>query len=151
MITRLEGIGVTIICVFWVSGTGKCRDFSVATVTTPTTEIKVALASSRIEQARGLGGCKSLPKKSGMYFPFDSKQTPSFWMKGMLMPIDMVWIADGHVVKVDAYVPAPKGQLDQELIHYPAPQPVDAVLEVEAGQAQQYGLQVKAKAEFKKK
>lgn len=126
---------------FWISGFGDCHDFSAGTVKTPTGQLNVAVAENQLDQARGLGGCKSLPKRSGMYFPYMTKQEPVFWMKGMLVPIDIVWIEGNKVVKVDAYIPPPsKGRLDEELIRYSAPRPIDAVLEVEAGKAQEYGL-----------
>lgn len=124
----------------WLSTTGACRNFSAATLATPTTNINIAIAERHIDQARGLGGCKSLPNKTGMYFPYSTKQSPTFWMKGMRMSIDIVWLEGGKVVKVDASLPPPTGQLDQDLTRYPAPRPIDGVLEVAAGKAQEYGL-----------
>ena len=129
-----------VVVAFIISRAGACHDFSQGEVKTSTTRIRVAIAKSQLEQARGLSGCRQLPKNSGMYFPFSPKQTASFWMKGMLMPIDMVWIADNKVVGVSAFVPPPTGKLDVELPRYISPQPVDAVLEVAAGKAESYGL-----------
>src|SRR3989344_576804 len=129
-----------VVVAFIISRAGACHDFSQGEVKTYTTRIRVAIAKSQLEQARGLSGCRQLPKNSGMYFPFSPKQTASFWMKGMLMPIDMVWIADNKVVGVSAFVPPPTGKLDVELPRYISPQPVDAVLEVAAGKAESYGL-----------
>ncbi|MBI3256025.1 MAG: DUF192 domain-containing protein [Candidatus Andersenbacteria bacterium] len=152
-LVSLASAGIIIlaaIITFLLSGTGACRDFSAGVVSTPTTNIKVAIAENHLDQARGLGGCKSLPKKTGMYFPYATKQNPVFWMKGMRMSIDIVWIADGKVVEVDAYIPPPTGQLDQDLIRYSAPRPIDAVLEVAAGKAKEYGLIPGAQIRIKK-
>ncbi|MBI3251338.1 MAG: DUF192 domain-containing protein [Candidatus Andersenbacteria bacterium] len=125
---------------FISSRAGVCRDFSQGEVKTPITRIQVFIAASQLEQARGLSGCQKLPNHSGMYFPFSAKQSASFWMKGMLMPIDIVWLADNKVVGISAFVPPPSGKLDEELPRYVSPQPVDAVLEVAAGKAASYGL-----------
>ncbi len=64
------------------------------------------VADDDAERARGLGGRARLGRDAGMYFvmPGDS---PSFWMKGMRFPLDMIWIRDGRVVDVTARIPPP--------------------------------------------
>ena len=70
-----------------------------------------------------------------MLFVFDAQNvTPVFWMKDMLIPIDIIWINDGKIVKIDTNLQPPKkGTLDKDLTTYGAGQPVDYVLEVSAG------------------
>ena len=57
--------------------------------------IKVELALTPAEQARGLSGRESLKDDEGMLFVFsdqDKNKTHKFWMKDMNFPIDMIWI-----------------------------------------------------------
>jgi uncharacterized membrane protein (UPF0127 family) len=73
-----------------------------------------------------------------MLFLFDPKETPSFWMKDMLFPIDIIFINDGTVVTVYKNVQPP---IDgQNLPLYKPNQPIDDVLEINAGLSEQYGI-----------
>src|SRR3989344_5995676 len=65
-------------------------------------EINIQIADNDEERSKGLSGVTSLGKSEGMLFVFDSKDvTPSFWMKGMKIPLDIIWIDDGKIVKID--------------------------------------------------
>ncbi len=117
-----------------------CSNFHEAKIQTPKTTLSLALAETQEEQSKGLSGCTYLPKNSGMYFPFELKHS-TFWMKNMVMPIDIVWIAKGIVVGIDSNVPFPSPNTDDaKLPAYHSPIAVDAVLEVGAGMAESYGL-----------
>src|SRR5574337_1763101 len=70
--------------------------------------IRVEVARTAREQARGLGGRASLPRGEGMLFPFDAIERRTFWMKGMLIPLDIVWIREGKVVTINANIPPPR-------------------------------------------
>lgn len=118
-----------------------CANFHEKTITVPSGPLFVAIAKTSEQQSHGLGGCKYIPKRSGMLFPLSERREATFWMKGMRMPIDIVWIADNRVIGVDRNVPYPTGDVaGGELPLYSSPGEVDAVLEVEAGKAQEYGL-----------
>jgi len=97
--------------------------------------IPVELADTDAKRAQGLSGRASMDASSGMLFIFDKKGiSPTFWMKDMLISLDMVWIADGKVVKIDKDIPAPvAGTPDNKLINYSAGEPIDYVLEVNSG------------------
>lgn len=124
-----------------------CRDFSQGTVAVGETKIKVAVAQTPSERTTGLIGCARLPAYSGMYFPYDRAQTVSFWMKGMVIPLDIVWITDGKVVGISPSVPpVEKIAVDPPL--YTPPIAVTAVLEVAAGQAKNHGLAVGVPVNF---
>ena len=61
-------------------------------------------------------------------------------MKDMLIPIDIIWIADGEVVGVEETVqPEPNTPENQLKLYYP-PQPITAVLELPAGSADKYNI-----------
>jgi len=107
----------------------------VKTMTVGTKTIQVEIANTRDLRTKGLSGVTSLPKDNGMLFVFESKKaTPTFWMKDMLIPLDIIWIANGKVVKLDKNVAAPASDAkDGSLIKYSSPQAVDYVLEVNSG------------------
>ena len=65
--------------------------------------------------------------------------SPSFWMKGMRFPLDIVWIKDGRVVDVSADVPPPRGP-NAPLPTYSPDRPANRALEVNAGWAADHGV-----------
>ena len=124
-----------------------CRDFSQGSLTVGETTLALAVAHSPAERTTGLIGCRKLPENSGMYFPYDPPQRVDFWMKGMLMPIDIVWIAQGKVVGMQEYAaPVEKTAVNPTI--YTSPVAIDGVLEVAAGTAKTYGLLVGTPVNF---
>jgi uncharacterized membrane protein (UPF0127 family) len=90
-------------------------------------------------QSQGLGGRTSLSDHQGMLWIYSQPTNVTFWMKGMTIPIDIIWLRSHEVVGIEASVPPPNpGQLT--LPTYRPNQPVDAVLEVAAGFAERYGI-----------
>lgn len=69
---------------------------------------------------------------------------PPFWMWGMLFPIDLIWISGKRIVGWEENLKPPNSKLHlffpYFLKRYHPPEPVDAVLEVEAGFCQKKGL-----------
>lgn len=120
-------------CVRHVPGT--------ATVTVGGQTVMVRVAETEAQKAQGLAGTPQLAWNEGMLFPFSQKQELEFWMKGMLIPIDIIWIADKHIVGIEHNVPLPSaGAPDEQLPRYRSPAPADMVLEVRAGFASKYDL-----------
>ena len=99
-------------------------------------EIKVELADTPEKTRIGLSKTKFLSDDEGMLFVFEKKDSPRvFWMKGMSMPIDIIWIDDSKVIQIDENVPfEPSEKLR------PSNQPVDYVLEVAAGFSERYTI-----------
>lgn len=97
--------------------------------------IQVEVANTKDAREAGLSQRATLDQNSGMLFVFDDKGvSPEFWMKGMLIPLDIIWVSNGKVVHIDHNAQVPKnGTPDSQLKVYSAPQPVDYVLEVNAG------------------
>lgn len=100
--------------------------------------ITVEVARTAQEQARGLGGRSSLPRGGGMLFPFDAAKPRVFWMKGMLIPLDILWIREGKIVAIDASVAPPRSHETPAIVSHVA----DLVLEVPAGFALEMGVSV---------
>lgn len=99
-------------------------------------KIAVEVARTRHEQAKGLAGRSSLPKGEGMLFPFDAAEHRTFWMKGMLIPLDIIWIREGKIVAINANIPPPGSHETPAVIRHLA----DQVLEVPAGYAREMGI-----------
>lgn len=98
---------------------------------------------------RGLGGRDSLSSSHGMLFVFSSSGQHAIWMKGVLIPIDVIWIsADGRVVDVRTAQPEP-GVPDEQLKRYHPGEPARYVLEVQAGLAAEKGVAVGDDAEIR--
>ena len=105
------------------------REIKVGNVT-----LYVEIADSEDERKNGLSGRKSLPKNDGMLFSFGQEDVfPSFWMKEMFIPIDIIWIDEWGVVKIHENIQPEPEKSDSELTKYYPDGPVDLVIEVNAG------------------
>ena len=98
--------------------------------------LKLDYATTTPVQERGLGGRSSVPGDYGMLFVFDTESRYGFWMKDMLVPIDIFWLNDSlQVVSVSRDV-SPSTYPD---VFYP-PVQVRYVLETAAGFASMHGI-----------
>jgi uncharacterized membrane protein (UPF0127 family) len=110
----------------------------------------VEVVDSQEERQKGLSGRTSLEENSGMLFVFEKQNTrPPFWMKGMEMSIDIVWIDNDKVVQLNTDVkPDPAETADDKLRLYTPNQPVDYVLELAAGTVKNMKIRVGDKVEL---
>ncbi len=105
--------------------------------------INVDVANTEAKRSLGLAKRSSLGTDSGMLFVFDKKQAVvNFWMKDMEIPLDIIWISEGKIVKIDKEVPAQKGVGDNMLTIYPSGRPIDYVLEVNSGYTTKNNIKV---------
>ena len=112
-------------------------------VTIGATTIPVEIADTDAKRSLGLGKRTSLDKDSGMLFIFPQKDvTRNFWMKDMNFAIDIIWINDGKIVRIDKNVPPQPGVADSALKSYSSGTPVDYVLEVNAGFSEKGGINI---------
>jgi hypothetical protein len=65
----------------------------------------VERAESMLQQSRGLMFRESIPDDYGLVFPFDRVGRRSIHMLFVRFPIDVVWVADGEVTKVETMHP----------------------------------------------
>ncbi len=107
--------------------------------------IEVELADTPARQARGLSDHPAFTDKQGMLFIFPQKQIQSFWMKEMLFPLDIIWIDGGRVAGIAPDLP-PEGQTPKNI--YSSPEPVDRVLEVNAGWAERHKVKTGDRVEY---
>ncbi|MBU0978673.1 MAG: prolipoprotein diacylglyceryl transferase family protein [Patescibacteria group bacterium] len=95
--------------------------------------MKVEIVNSPESIGQGLSGRTNLGS-DGMLFIFPAIKQANFWMKDMKFDLDLIWIAQGKIVGITPNVPHPDiSTPDSQLKIYTAPQPVDMVLEVPAG------------------
>ena len=119
------------------------------TFTYPGGDLDVLVADNAVEQTKGLSGTTlDTLGADGMLFVFNDYAERTFWMKGMNYDLDVVWIRDGKVMKVDQNIAAPKAGEEPETMSS-APFKVNMVLELPAGATARYnivpGHQVSAK------
>ncbi|MBI2590238.1 DUF192 domain-containing protein [Candidatus Berkelbacteria bacterium] len=111
-----------------------CASPTASTVQVRDAEISIDLARTVEEQARGLGGRSNLDDR-GMLFIYASGKTPTFWMKNMLVPIDLIWINDGKVIGFEKNMTPDSGAK-----LYQAPGVVTEILEAPAGWLDTHGI-----------
>lgn len=58
----------------------------------------VAVATSNVEQSRGLSGVTNLDGIDGMLFVFSTPTNVRFWMKDTLIPLDIAFFDSGGVL-----------------------------------------------------
>jgi uncharacterized protein len=110
---------------------------------------RVDLAESPSDQSRGLGGRKALRPDEGMLFIYRDPGQPSFWMHGMVIAIDMLWIDNDQIVYIVRRAPPPApGTPDDALPVYTPDKPANFVLEIAAGRAQELGVKVGDRVQF---
>ena len=95
----------------------------------------VELARTPEEWATGLSGKNELPESHGMLFIYTTVEPRSFWMKGMVFPIDIIYI-DGNSSVVHIEKNAVPLHTGDNLKLYPSTAPIKYALEVNAGESE---------------
>jgi uncharacterized membrane protein (UPF0127 family) len=87
---------------------------------------------------------------TGMFFLFQTGRTTDFWMRGMLIPLDFVWIGeDCTVVDTTVNVPPPDSdESNSPLPLYSSSVPAAYTFEINAGEIERFGIQVGDKVRF---
>lgn len=94
-------------------------------------------------KAQGLSGRQSLPLRGGMLFVFDTPGPAGIWMKDMLIPIDIIWIAGGRVIDMkENALPPKKGTSIDALEIYRPITAVDFVLETASGFSRAHNVRI---------
>ena len=101
--------------------------------------IRAEVARQALDRHRGLSGRPALEPGWGMLFVVDGPRRPTFRMRDMMFDLDLVWIREERIVAITHGVSAAPDGVGRA---YPAPEPVDHVLEVPAGTADASGWRV---------
>lgn len=110
--------------------------------------VDLELAVTADEISNGLMFRPSLPDNRGMLFLFEQARKPSFWMKNMLIPLDLVFL-DGSGAVVDVIADVQPCAADP-CPNYPPSRPAQAVLEINAGAAAAHAIEVGASLQFER-
>ena len=102
---------------------------------------KVEIANTIIKHSRGLSGRQRLADDEGMLFTFSGPGFYSFWMKGMIFPIDIIWISEDRIIGIESNIPPP-ASISDNLTTYAPRFAIDKVLEINAGLAERYGFKI---------
>lgn len=92
--------------------------------------------TSTEQHQRGLSGRTDIPEKYGMLFVFERPGNYGFWMKDMLVPIDIFWLdKDFRVITLNNSV----STSTYPTVFYPT-SPASYVLETKAGFGIEHGI-----------
>jgi uncharacterized membrane protein (UPF0127 family) len=134
-------IGVCSIGLLIYKGGARLEEKNAAAVQSALTDtgtFHFEIVNNAFDQAKGLGGRSDVPHDYGMLFVFKTDGRYGFWMKDMLVPIDIIWLSDnGTILGIEDSV-APS---TYPTVFYPT-QPVRYVLETRAGEARRLGWEV---------
>ena len=92
--------------------------------------VKLEVAASDKEIQRGLMFRTSMPEDQGMVFLFHPPRPVNFWMYHTLIPLDMLFVRDGKIVKIFENVPPCRSEDPRECPLYPPAGKETAVSEV---------------------
>ena len=98
---------------------------------------RVELAKSLSQRMQGLQGRQTLDAKAGMLFVFETPTIATMWMKNTYIPLDMLFLdSNGNIAAI--------AQNTQPMSLQPIrpPEPVKAVLELNAGTVASLGIKL---------
>lgn len=103
-------------------------------------QVNLLIANNLLEQKKGLSNTQVASLGAdGMLFVFADKQQRTFWMNQMNYNLDVLWIADNKIMKIDRNVPAPKSG-EEPAKMYSRPFEVNMVIELPAGGVDKFGF-----------
>jgi uncharacterized membrane protein (UPF0127 family) len=112
-----------------------------ATVRFANDAIDAQVADTGPLRSRGLGYRDALAPGTGMLFVYDEARPLTFWMKGMRICLDIVWLEDGEIKGAAENVCPEAGVSDADLKRYESPVPVRYVLELPANWLDEHGYE----------
>ena len=113
------------------------HSYATANVHLSSHQLRVRIPLTTAASEQGLDGVTRLSDQEGMLWRFTDPQRPTFWMKGMKIPLDLIWIRDGRVMQITPNAPTPTAN---DLPLYQPKELVTNVLEVRAGFAADYHI-----------
>lgn len=112
-------------------------------------KLNIEIADTKEKRAKGLSGRDSLASDSGMLFIHEASDRHKYWMKGMRIPLDFIWINEDRVVDILKNIKPPQeGQADETIPLVAPIVPINRVLEVNAGFTDSNNVRIGDKIEF---
>ena len=101
------------------------------------------VADSGDERGQGLSGIyRETMGVDGMIFVFEDSAVRNFWMLEMRFDLDVLWVKDGVIVKIDKRIRAPETSGEEPQGMSSDPYEVDQVIELPAGSVNTFALNV---------
>lgn len=122
---------------FYIVKTNQISDLDYTKVIIDNKIIEAEIADTAEKHYQGLSNRKNLCDNCGMLFIFPDKKERTFVMRDMNFPLDIIWIDDDKIVKIDKNL-LPEGSNPKML--YSSGQPVNYVLEMNSGYAGKHGF-----------
>lgn len=122
---------------FWFFMSSNTKQDHPQTIVLKSKPITIEVVRSNEDKARGLIGHAPLGDSDGMLFIFEEGSNPTFWMKNMSFPIDIIWLDETQVVGFEE-----SAQPDNGETLYPSPKPIHYVLEVKSGYVRENNIQI---------
>jgi uncharacterized membrane protein (UPF0127 family) len=120
---------------------GQRGDYSRATVEFSEIVVDASVPLTSAKEQQGLAGRTGLGSREGMLFVFDQPGRDPFWMNGMLIPLDFIWLSKNQVVDITANVPPPQPGQTELPIYRPEVQAA-SMLEVMGGFTAEHQIKV---------
>lgn len=115
------------------------KSYSASTVCFTQKCFSVELAQTSEEYTRGLMFRDSLDEDKGMLFIFPAERSSNFWMKNMVIPLDVIWINQNlEVVHIESTTPCTNDPCQV----YTSDEKAKYVLEINSGLVENYGIKV---------
>ncbi len=107
--------------------------------------IQTEVMESQVDRQQGLMHRASLAADRGMLFVFDNEDKYSFWMKGMLIPLDIIWISKDKQV---AHIVEDTQPCSDNCLNLVPHQDAMYVLEVNAGFVRRHNIELGERVVF---
>ncbi len=106
------------------------------------TTFTLDVADTIKKREQGLSGRKSLGEKQGMLFVFDAPTIPSFWMRDMKFPLDILFLNSNKIITIYENVQILDKKTTPQGVFYQPTSPSDKVIELNAGSVKKYNIKV---------
>lgn len=132
---------IAIVAVVFLAVAAGCRKDDIAfgsrSISVGDKEVRVELALTPAQMARGLQRRRSLPPDEGMLFIYSQPVRSEFWMKDTLIPLSIAFIdGEGRILDIQEMVP------DDGSRRYRCPLPYRYALEMNRGWFKKNGVRV---------
>ncbi len=128
---------IAIAILFYIVKTNQISDLDYTKIIIDDKIIEVEIADTAEKHYQGLSNRENLCDNCGMLFVFPDKEERTFVMRDMNFPLDIIWISNDKIVKIDKNL-LPEGSNPKML--YSSGQPVNYVLEMNSGYAGKHGF-----------
>lgn len=134
----LGTVGVAVFMVY-MQETQPYTAYETKTIQVDNAKLEVFVADTMEKRTQGLMNIPKLGANSGMLFVFPDMAQRTFWNKNTLIPLDLIWVADEHVV---GFSKLPSIIESKNIVTVSSPGSASEVIEVSAGWVERHGIKI---------